>query len=112
MSTQPLTTGRGLGAIGAFGAVLALTVVLWSLFGCAPKEAPDEQVANDQEQASDTSALDGQPVNWTTARLATPPRQNPQATLPAPKPSPTKPKASPVWNAIPKRKRLQPRTPT
>ena len=65
MSTQPLTTGRGLGAIGAFGAVLALTVVLWSLFGCAPKEAPDEQVANDQEQASDTSALDGQPVNWT-----------------------------------------------
>ena len=68
MTMQARTADRRLVALAVFGAVLALTAALWSLAGCAPQgasEAPAQQAQEQGQDASDASALDGQPVNWT-----------------------------------------------
>ncbi|OUO92135.1 hypothetical protein B5F40_02060 [Gordonibacter sp. An230] len=61
MTFRARTADRRLAALAVFGAVLALATVLWSLVGCAPKEAPAPPAGG---EASEASPLDGQPANW------------------------------------------------
>ena len=65
MDTNTNRTNRGVALLAVFGAVLALATVLAISVGCAPKEADDAPKPTDQGQPSATSAMDGQPVDWT-----------------------------------------------
>lgn len=67
MTTQARTADRRLVVLVVLGVVLALAAAMWTLSGCAPKEQATEPAGQEQkdDSASGTSAMDGQPVNWT-----------------------------------------------
>ena len=52
--------------LAVLGVVLALTAAMWTLAGCAPKAEPSAPAASEQKDGNGgSSAMDGQPVNWT-----------------------------------------------
>ena len=61
MTPQARIADRRFAVLAVLGAVLVLTAALWSLVGCAPKEAP---APSERDEASEASPLDGQPANW------------------------------------------------
>ena len=61
MTPQARIADRRFAVLAVLGAVLVLTAALWSLVGCAPKEAP---APSEQDEAAAASPLDGQPANW------------------------------------------------
>lgn len=70
MTEQSHTADRRLIVLAVLGIVLALTAAMWSLAGCAPKEASEAPAQGEQKgegsgSSSGASAMDGQPVNWT-----------------------------------------------
>ena len=70
MTVQAHTDDRRLVVLAVLGVVLALTAAMWTLAGCAPKAEPSapagsEQKADGSKPASGSSAMDGQPANWT-----------------------------------------------
>lgn len=63
---QAHTADRRIVVLVVLGIVLALAAAMWLLAGCSPKAASEAPTKSAEEQKdSGTSALDGQPVNWT-----------------------------------------------
>ena len=66
MTVQAHTADRRLVVLAVLGVVLALTAAMWTLAGCAPKAEPSAPAASEQKDGNGgSSAMDGQPVNWT-----------------------------------------------
>ena len=66
MTVQAHTDDRRLVVLAVLGVVLALTAAMWTLAGCAPKAEPSAPAASEQKDGNGgSSAMDGQPVNWT-----------------------------------------------
>ena len=66
MTVQAHTADRRLVVLAVLGGVLALTAAMWTLAGCAPKAEPSAPAASEQKDGNGgSSAMDGQPVNWT-----------------------------------------------
>ena len=66
MTLQAHTADRRLVVLAVLGVVLALTAAMWTLAGCAPKAEPSAPAASEQKDGNGgSSAMDGQPVNWT-----------------------------------------------
>ena len=66
MTVQAHTADRRLVVLAVLGVVLALTAAMWTLAGCAPKAEPSAPAAAEQKDGNGgSSAMDGQPVNWT-----------------------------------------------
>ena len=66
MTVQAHAADRRLVVLAVLGVVLALTAAMWTLAGCAPKAEPSAPAASEQKDGNGgSSAMDGQPVNWT-----------------------------------------------
>ena len=67
MTVQAHVTDRRLVVLAVLGVVLALTAAMWVLAGCAPKDVSEAPAVSEQSggSTSGSSAMDGQPANWT-----------------------------------------------
>ena len=96
MTVQAHTDDRRLVVLAVLGVVLALTAAMWTLAGCAPKAEPSAPAASEQKDGNGgSSAMDGQPVNWTmdlTARRRRPSRPR-RGSRVRPRGPPTRPRA-------------------